>query len=167
MLLETDIKTIANYAERRIMRITPNEAKRLGVKGRRSSATRHSVGMYRLVDWNKASQKRHPVRDASLTGCKGKAFGHFLPSEAFLTECRCCSSSGNSTGAQPIDLHVSTNRTSSLNHTYGCLSTLRKVGRLSCARLKVSVAQGCKSLIYSLLKRDLKYFVLINPNVFK
>ena len=157
----------ANYAERRIMWVTPNEAKRLGVKERCSSATRHSVGMYRLVEWNKVSQKRHPDRDASLTGSKGKVFGHFLPSEAFLTECRCCSSSGNSTGAQPIDLHVSTNRTSRLNHTYGYLATLRKVARVSCARLKGSVAQGCKSLIYSLLKRDLKYYVLINSNVFK
>ena len=185
----------ANYAERRIMWVTPNEAKRLGVKGCCSSATRHSVGMYRLVEWN-------------------KVFGHFLPSEAFLTECRYHSSSGNSVGvqpasglrervcifsapnrfaslevthiqpfgfdgrfftplrcvrndAQPIDLHVSTNRTSSFNHTYGYLSTLRKVGRVSCARLKGSVAQGCKSLIYSLLKRDLKYYVLINSNVFK
>ena len=86
MLLDTDIKTIANYAERRTMWITPNEAKRLGVKGCHSSI-RHSIGMYRLVEWNKVSQKRHPVRDASLTGCKGKAFGHFLPSKAFLTEC--------------------------------------------------------------------------------
>jgi len=32
MLLETDIKTIMRYAERRIICITPNEAKRLGVK---------------------------------------------------------------------------------------------------------------------------------------
>ena len=38
MLLESDIKAIANYAEKRIMWITPNEAKRLGVKGRRSSS---------------------------------------------------------------------------------------------------------------------------------
>ena len=32
MLLETDIKTIANYVERHIMWVTPNEAKRLGVQ---------------------------------------------------------------------------------------------------------------------------------------
>jgi len=31
-LLETDIKPVANYAERRIICITPNEAKRLGAK---------------------------------------------------------------------------------------------------------------------------------------
>ena len=31
MLLVIDIKTIVKYAERRIMWITPNEAKRLGV----------------------------------------------------------------------------------------------------------------------------------------
>ena len=30
MLLETNIKTIVNYAERRIIWVTPNEAKRLG-----------------------------------------------------------------------------------------------------------------------------------------
>jgi len=32
MLLATDIKTTVKYAERRIMWITPNEAKRLGVR---------------------------------------------------------------------------------------------------------------------------------------
>ena len=32
MFLESDIKAIANYAESRIMWITPNEAKRLGAK---------------------------------------------------------------------------------------------------------------------------------------
>jgi len=30
----------------------------------------------------------HPVRDASLTGCRKSGILHFLPREAFLTECR-------------------------------------------------------------------------------
>ena len=38
MFLESDIKTIANYAERCIIWVTPNEAMRLGVKGRCSSS---------------------------------------------------------------------------------------------------------------------------------
>jgi len=44
MLLEADIKIIAKYAERRIMWITPNEAKRLGVKECYSPAG-NSVGV--------------------------------------------------------------------------------------------------------------------------
>jgi len=44
MLLERDIKTIAKYTERRIMCITPNEAKRLGVKEYHSPSG-NSVGV--------------------------------------------------------------------------------------------------------------------------
>jgi len=44
MFLESDIKAIANYAERHKMWVTPNEAKRLGVKGRHSSSG-NSVGV--------------------------------------------------------------------------------------------------------------------------
>jgi len=44
MLLDCNIKTIAKYAVRRIMCVTPNEAKRLGVKGCRSSSG-NSVGV--------------------------------------------------------------------------------------------------------------------------
>ena len=46
----------------------------------------HSIGMYRSVERNSASQKWHPVRDASLTGCKGETSENFLPSDVFLTE---------------------------------------------------------------------------------
>jgi len=44
MLLEGNIKIIAKYAERRIMWITPNEAKRLGAKECYSSSG-NSVGV--------------------------------------------------------------------------------------------------------------------------
>ena len=44
MLLNCNIKTIVKYAERRIMCITPNEAKRLGVKEYHSSSG-NSVGV--------------------------------------------------------------------------------------------------------------------------
>jgi hypothetical protein len=45
-------------------------------------------GMYRSVEWNKPLQSLHPVKDAFLTGCGSRASCFFLPSEAFLTECR-------------------------------------------------------------------------------
>jgi len=44
MLLATDIKTIVKYAERRIMWITPNEAKRLGVKKIQTLSLNPEVG---------------------------------------------------------------------------------------------------------------------------
>ena len=45
-------------------------------------------GMCRSVERENAHQNQHPVRDASLTGCGGSTSRHFLPSDAFLTECK-------------------------------------------------------------------------------
>ena len=42
-------------------------------------------GMYRSVEIDRALYVRHPVRDASLTGCKEKETMHFLPSEALAS----------------------------------------------------------------------------------
>jgi hypothetical protein len=47
------------------------------------------VGMYRSVEWENVINALHPVRDASLTGCKGGVLWHFLPSDVFLTEYGC------------------------------------------------------------------------------
>jgi len=48
--------------------------------------SRRDVSLGRIN--NVSSNVLHPVRDASLTGCKGETSRHFLPSGAFLTECR-------------------------------------------------------------------------------
>jgi hypothetical protein len=45
-------------------------------------------GMYCSVEWNTPLQSLHPVKDASPTGCGNSGGIFFLPSEAFLTECR-------------------------------------------------------------------------------
>ena len=46
------------------------------------------LGMYLSVKRSNTMQKRHPVRDASLTGCVGKTPVHFLPRDTSLTGCQ-------------------------------------------------------------------------------
>jgi len=43
-------------------------------------------GMCLSVEYGDTSHKLHPVRDASLTGCKRRVGWHFLPKDAFRTE---------------------------------------------------------------------------------
>ena len=44
------------------------------------------LGMCRSAEPESVSENRHPVRDASLTGCRNVASRRFLPSDVFLTE---------------------------------------------------------------------------------
>ena len=44
------------------------------------------IGMCRSVESELLSENLHPVRDASLTGCKNPVAWRFLPSDVFLTE---------------------------------------------------------------------------------
>ena len=44
------------------------------------------LGMCRSVEPELVPENRHPVRDASLTGCRNVASRRFLPNDVFLTE---------------------------------------------------------------------------------
>jgi len=45
------------------------------------------LGMHLSVECDDIPQKLHPVGGTSLTGCKRGVGWHFLPKNAFLTEC--------------------------------------------------------------------------------